>query len=128
DHPGGELRGQVAHEVFNATLSGAQQPPAVATMATGVGRLELDPMTGTVTGEIDFTGVDATMAHVHSGSFGNNGDVLIPLMDNGGHGHFVVPANTRLTQAQVDALRAGGLYFNVHSAAHPNGEMRGQIG
>jgi hypothetical protein len=128
DHPGGEIRGQIAHEVFNATLSGAQQTPPVTTTATGVGRLELDPMTRTVTGEVDFDGVVATMAHVHSGSFGNNGDVLVPLMDHGGHGHFVVPPNTRLTQTQVDALRAGGLYFNVHSVANPNGEMRGQIG
>jgi hypothetical protein len=39
----------------------------------------------------------------------------------------VVPPNSTLTQAQFDALLAGELYFNVHTAANPGGEIRGQI-
>ncbi len=39
----------------------------------------------------------------------------------------VVPPSSTLTQAQFDALLAGELYFNVHTAAFPGGEIRGQI-
>ncbi|WP_441509025.1 CHRD domain-containing protein [Bosea sp. 2YAB26] len=32
-----------------------------------------------------------------------------------------------LTDDQAQALIAGQTYFNVHTAANPNGEMRGQV-
>jgi hypothetical protein len=32
-----------------------------------------------------------------------------------------------LTAAQVDELKAGKMYVNVHTAAHPGGEIRGQL-
>jgi hypothetical protein len=81
-----------------------------------------------VSGEIELQGIQATIAHVHTGAVGVNGPVLIGLVDHGGHGHFTVPEGTVMTDADVDELRAGDLYFNAHSAANPNGEIRGQIG
>ena len=38
-----------------------------------------------------------------------------------------MPAGTVLTDAQYAAYLAGELYFNVHTAANPGGEIRGQI-
>jgi hypothetical protein len=32
-----------------------------------------------------------------------------------------------LTDAQIADLKAGKWYFNVHTAAHPGGEIRGQV-
>jgi len=32
-----------------------------------------------------------------------------------------------LTDDQAKALTAGQTYFNVHTAANPNGELRGQV-
>ena len=32
-----------------------------------------------------------------------------------------------LTDAQVSDLNAGLWYFNIHTAAHPGGEIRGQM-
>jgi hypothetical protein len=40
---------------------------------------------------------------------------------------FVAPDGAKLTDAQYDAYKAGGLYVNVHSAAYPGGEIRGQL-
>jgi CHRD domain len=126
-HAKGEIRGQIGREVYRVQLDGTQEPTPVATQAKGEGLLVLDPKTGALAGEIELTGITATAAHIHAGAAGINGDKLIDLQDHGGHGHFEVPANTMLTAAQIDSLRAGGLYVNVHSAAHPGGEIRGQI-
>lgn len=127
-NPGGEIRGQIGREVFTAKLSGAQETNPVTTSASGSGRLVLNPATRALSGEVEVQGITATLAHIHLGAFGSNGGVQITLEDHGGHGHYTVPANTVLTQAQADSLRAGELYFNVHSAANPGGELRGQIG
>jgi CHRD domain len=123
----GEIRGQIGREVYVVQLDGTQEPTPVVTQAKGEGRLILDPKTGDLGGEIELSGFTATAAHLHAGAAGVNGDKLIVLQDHGGHGHFEVPANTKLSAAQMDSLRAGGLYVNVHSAANPNGEVRGQI-
>ncbi len=121
--------------VRTATLSGAQEFPApgVATSGTGKGALVVDVATHAVTGAITFSGLtgNATAAHIHTGIPGASGGVAIGLTlvnDAGGVPvAAVVPGGTTLTQAQYDALLAGGLYFNVHTAANPGGEIRGQI-
>jgi CHRD domain len=123
----GEIRGQIGREVYPVQLDGTQEPTPVATQAKGSGSLILDAKTGALGGEIEVTDVTATAAHIHAGAAGVNGHKLIELENHGGHGHFTVPANTKLTPAQVDSLRAGGLYVNVHSDANKTGEIRGQI-
>jgi CHRD domain len=127
-NPTGEIRGQLGREVFSARLSGAQETMPVNSAGTGLGVIELNPATLEISGEVEVEGFTPTVAHIHAGAFGSNGAVQIPLEDHGGHGHYTVPAKTVLTTAQVDALRSGGLYFNVHSGAHAGGEIRGQIG
>lgn len=125
---GGEIRGQIGREVYTASLTGAQETTPVASTASGSGRVELHPLTGALTGEVSVSGLTPTMAHIHIGAFGVSGGIVVGLEDHGGHGHFQVPANTVLTPAQMASLRAGDLYFNVHTAANAGGEIRGQIG
>jgi hypothetical protein len=125
-HPDGEIRGQIKLTTFFASLTGAQETPATGSTATGTGVLSVNAMTGDAYGTILTQGITGTASHVHEGATGVSGNVLLPLQDAGG-GKWTLPVGSLLTSAQVTTFQAGGLYGNVHSAAFPNGEIRGQF-
>ena len=52
--------------------------------------------------------------------------MAIPLVQDG-DGRWAVPAGVKLSDAQYEALKAGRLYVNVHSAQFPGGEVRAQL-
>lgn len=110
---------------LSIALSGAQEVPPVTTSAAGTGQLTVEP-DHTVSGSIATTGITATAAHIHEGAPGSNGPVIIPLTKTSDNG-FAVPAGAKLSDSQYASYRAGKLYVNVHSAAHPGGEIRAQI-
>ena len=112
---------------LSATLTGDQENPPVVTGGVGTGTLTLDPDTLGVTGSVNLSGVSATVAHIHTGEVGVNGPIIVNL-EQTSPGTWTVPAGTTLTAEQVNALNAGGLYFNAHTPANPGGEVRGQIG
>lgn len=122
-NPGGEIRAQLGRQVFFATLTGAQETPAVATQASGTGRFLYDPETRTLSGSAETSGVAGTAAHVHTAVVGVAGPVTIGMT---GGPTWTLPA-TVLTEAQAADLLAGRMYANVHSVANPGGEIRGQI-
>ena len=118
--------------VRTATLSGATESPAVVTAASGRGAVVVNPTTKEITGGISFTGLtpNAGAHHIHQAPSGNaagNGPVIIGLTLGPDGKTASVPAGTKLTDAQYAALLAGELYMNVHTAANPGGEIRGQI-
>jgi hypothetical protein len=110
-----------------ASLDGAQETPPRTTTAFGAGALEVDESNGRVRGFVVTSGlVDVTAAHVHLAARGSPGGIIVPL--TGGPDLWVVPDTAAaLTADQIDAFRSGSLYFNVHTAANPDGEIRGQI-
>jgi hypothetical protein len=126
----GEIRGQLDQggTLRLAVLDGDQEAPnPVTTNAFGAGALAVDEATGAVSGFIITSGLASpTAAHVHVGARGTPGDIVVPL--TGGPDLWVVPDDAAaLTPAQVAAFLAGNLYFNAHTTANPNGEIRGQI-
>ena len=129
ENPSGEVRGQIGREVFAAQMSNAQEVPSNASTAAGNGLVNFDPISKKITARMTLTGMAATVAHVHTGMLGANGPVLFDLRETAaGSGIWLNAADVALTDAQITTLKAGGLYFNAHSAAFPGGEIRGQIG
>lgn len=112
-------------EQVQVTLSGGAEVPPVESRASGSGVINIG-VDRSITGSVTTNGVAATMAHIHQGAADKSGPVAIPLVKNGDNG-WAVPPGTKLTDDQFKAYKAGDLYVNVHSAAHPNGEIRGQL-
>jgi hypothetical protein len=106
-------------------LTGSQETPPVKTMARGSAAIEV-AADGSVSGKVDTHGIKGTMAHIHEGAPGKKGPPIIDLTA-GPHGTWVVPAGSKLSAQQYKEFLAGDLYVNVHSAAHPGGEIRGQL-
>jgi len=107
------------------TLSGYQEVPALITSATGSGTITV-AADQSISGKITTTGVKGTAAHIHVGPAGENGPVIVTLTKDGENGWAVGPG-AKLQDAHYQAFKDGNLYINVHSAAYPNGEIRGQI-
>ena len=109
----------------NVILNGRQEVPAVTTAATGSGTITV-LMDRSVFGSVMTLGVAGTAAHIHMAAPGQNGPVIIPLNKTADN-TWSVPASIRLNDTQYEAYRLGNLYVNVHSAANPGGEIRGQL-
>jgi hypothetical protein len=133
---------------FTATLSGANEVPAVTTTATGTATLSVS---GTqITYTIDVTNLqNAVLGHIHLAATGVNGPVRLNLCGTGApepactSGTGVLATGTNGTTLGVtfeellDAMRTGGAYVNVHTfvdgctpgapGCNPGGEIRGQV-
>jgi CHRD domain len=106
-------------------LSGDQEVPPVQTTASGTAQFDVSSA-GAVKGTVKTKGVKGIAAHIHEGAAGSNGPVVVPLTMKSDH-EWVAPEGAKLTPAQMDALKSGKLYVNVHSDAHKGGEIRGQL-
>jgi hypothetical protein len=119
------VSGTASAAAIKATLSGAQEVPPVDTKATGEAKFQLKA-DRSVSGSVRTDGIDGVAAHIHDGAPGVNGPVAIPLNKKSDH-EWTVPVGAKLTAAQVESLKAGTLYVNVHTEAHKGGEIRGQL-
>ena len=106
-------------------MTGDQEVPPVSTQAIGAVTIAVSA-DGAVQGVISTVGIVATMAHIHLGAPGVNGPPIVTLTKTA-EGKWLVPANSRLSAEQLKAYRAGGMYVNVHSDAHKDGEIRTQL-
>lgn len=113
---------------IDVAVSAAEVFPRTNSGATGAGQLTFNLVTGAVTGGVTLTGIAATLAHIHHAIAGTNGPVIVDFVRSGADpNRWDAEAGGTLTTDQVNALLAGQLYVNVHSAAFPSGEIRGQI-
>ena len=109
---------------MKVNLTGGEEVPPAKTDAKGSGSFRVAE-DGTISGSVTTEGVKGTMAHIHQGAKGQNGPVIVPLTKDGDT--YSVPEGKKLTAAQIDALKAGNLYVNVHSNEYKGGEVRAQL-
>jgi hypothetical protein len=117
--------GLASAATVHVKLKGSHETPPVKTMASGYGVIKV-AADGTVSGKVTTRGITGTMAHIHEGAPGQSGKPIIALAQ-GPHGTWMVPDGSKLTPDQMKEFKAGDLYVNVHSDAHPAGEIRGQL-
>lgn len=127
-NPTGEIRGQLLLDFpHNATgiLNGDQETPPVSTTAIGYGYASLDfPNLDSITYAVIYSGIVPTTAHIHNARPGTAGPVVIPLRAGQPGFYF---GRAAMSENMLTAFFKDELYFNIHSAAHPAGEIRGQI-
>ena len=117
--------GHALSQEVRVQLTGAQEIPPVETSASGVGTLKVGA-DRSVSGSVTVSGMTVTVAHIHEAGANTTGLIIIPLSKTSDT-VWTVPPGAKLTDAQYESFKAGNLYFNVHSAAHKTGEVRGQI-
>ena len=111
---------------FHATLDTASEVPAKTGPGAGTLDATLDSATKKLAYTLTFSGLTgpATAAHFHGpAAAGANAGVAVPITS------VTSPSkgSATLTDAQIADLKAGMWYVNVHTAANPPGEIRGQL-
>ncbi len=111
---------------FKGTLNSATEVPAKTSEGKGTVSGTLDTTTKVLTYGVEYAGLSgpATAAHFHGPAE--------PSANAGVALAFPTPASpiqgmATLTDAQMADLMAGKWYANVHTAANPGGEIRGQV-
>jgi CHRD domain-containing protein len=113
---------------LSANLDGVSEIPSVKSPGTATATVLFDKGTGMVSWDVYWSGLsgDPTAAHFHGpASKHNKAGVQVDLGGNG----FASPfrGTAHLTDEQAGQLLAGQWYVNIHTAAHPDGEIRGQV-
>jgi hypothetical protein len=109
---------------IKVNLSGAEEAPPLNVPGSGSGSFRVAE-DGTITGSVTTKDVQGTMAHIHRGAKATNGPVIVPLDKKGDT--YSVPAGRKLTPEQMQDLKKGNLYVNVHTDRNKGGEVRGQL-
>jgi hypothetical protein len=112
---------------FSATMNSASEVPPKTSAGSGDALATLNTTTKELTYTVTFENLTgpATMAHFHGpAAVGANAGVVVPL---GNNPTSPIHGSKTLTDAQITDLEAGKWYVNVHTAANPGGEIRGQV-
>ena len=121
------LAGSASADKMKAALDGKSEVPANASAGTGTADIDYDPASKKLTWKVTYSGLSgpATAAHFHGpAEAGKNAGVAVPIPNQASS---PVEGSATLTDAQAADLMAGKYYVNVHTAANPGGEIRGQV-
>lgn len=112
---------------MKATLDGASQVPANTSTGKGTADIDYDPASKKLSWKVTYSGLSgpATAAHFHGpAAAGANAGVKVPIPNATSS---PVEGSATLTDEQAADLVAGKYYVNIHTAANPGGEIRGQV-
>ena len=111
---------------LGATLTSAAEVPPNGSAGTGRVEATFDKSTSVLRWTMNYSGLTgpASAAHFHGPAApGANAGVVVPFTS----ATSPTEGQATLTPAQVADLMAGKWYVNVHTAANPGGEIRGQV-
>ncbi|MDD1518334.1 MULTISPECIES: CHRD domain-containing protein [Bradyrhizobium] len=114
-------------EKLKATLDGKSEVPANTSSATGTADLDYDAASKKLSWTVTYSGLSgpATAAHFHGpAEAGKNAGVAVAIPNAASS---PVKGEATLTEAQAADLLGGKYYINIHTAANPGGEIRGQV-
>jgi len=114
-------------EKFKATLDNKSEVPATTSTGKGTADIDYDPASKKLSWKLSYSGLSgpATAAHFHGpAESGKNAGVAVAIPNATSS---PVEGSATLTDAQAADLEAGRYYVNIHTAANPGGEIRGQV-
>jgi hypothetical protein len=113
---------------LTANLQPSSEVPPTTSTGSGMLDAQLDSATKSLKWTITYQGLTgpATAAHFHGpAGVGVNAPPVIPIPKE--NLASPIKGEKTLTDSEQADLMAGKWYFNVHTKAHPGGEIRGQI-
>ena len=119
--------GPALADKMKVTLDGKQEVPATTSAGSGTADIDYDPASKKLSWKLTYSGLSgpATAAHFHGpAEAGKNAGVAVAIPNATSS---PVEGSATLTDAQAADLTAGKYYINIHTAANPNGEIRGQV-
>ena len=111
----------------SAILAASSEVPANNSSGAGEADIKIDIKNSKLSWTITYSGLSgpATGAHFHGpAAVGTNASVALPI-----EGDLLSPikGEATITSEQKTQLLDGKWYVNLHTAANPDGEIRGQV-
>jgi hypothetical protein len=121
------IAGPAFAEKLKATLNGKSEVPATTSAGTGTVDIDYDAATKKMNWKLTYSGLSgpATAAHFHGPAQPDKNAGVALAIPNATPSP--VEGSATLTDAQASDLLAGNYYVNIHTAANPGGEIRGQV-
>ena len=128
-------------EIFQATLNGANEFPALPTATTATGSATITALGNVISWQVEVENINNVSAgHIHFGAAGASGGVMVPINPTAGDytsKTIIASGSATVHDSVLVHMRAGDAYVNIHTsdAALPgnntpgdytNGEIRGQ--
>jgi CHRD domain len=123
---GGTINARAEAIKLQAELKGSNEAPSNASTGSGKAEATFDTETKLLTYKVTYAGLSgpAMGAHFHGPSeAGKNAGIVLPFKTV----QSPIQGSATLTDAQAADLLAGRWYANIHTAANPGGELRGQM-
>jgi hypothetical protein len=142
--PSGEIHGQITPQLpasagsgmvapgtpsisaFISVLTGSQNIAPTSSTATAIATATVNSSTKTLATAVILQGATATAVEIRNAGSGSNGPIVFLLTqtppDSG-----IWTLKSPLSNAQLTSILGGQYYFEVRSAAFPNGELRAPI-